>query len=56
VRATWSNMKTALETALGLGLAGIPLSGGGSICGTAGEYDEELCIRLVEQPHTYLFL
>jgi alpha-glucosidase (family GH31 glycosyl hydrolase) len=49
-------MKTALETALGLGLAGIPLSGGGSVCGTMGEYDEELCVRLVEQPLTNLFL
>jgi hypothetical protein len=42
-------MKAALETALGLGLAGIPLAGGGSVCGTMGNYDEELCIRLVEQ-------
>ena len=55
VEATWGNMKTALETALGLGLAGIPLSGGGSVCGTMGDYDEELCVRLVEQPQTYLF-
>lgn len=49
VACTWSNMKAALETALGLGLAGIPLAGGGSVCGTMGNYDEELCIRLVEQ-------
>jgi alpha-glucosidase (family GH31 glycosyl hydrolase) len=56
VNATWSNMKTALETALGLGLAGIPLSGGGSVCGTTGDYDEELCNRLVEQPQTHPFL
>jgi alpha-glucosidase (family GH31 glycosyl hydrolase) len=49
-------MKIALETALGLGLAGIPLSGGGSICGTTGEYEEELCIRLVEKSLTHLFL
>jgi alpha-glucosidase (family GH31 glycosyl hydrolase) len=41
-------MKIALETALGLGLAGIPLAGGGPVCGATGEYDEELCIRLVE--------
>jgi alpha-glucosidase (family GH31 glycosyl hydrolase) len=45
VNATWSNMKIALQTSLGLGLAGIPLSGGGSVCGTMGDYDEELCIR-----------
>ncbi|PNF28753.1 hypothetical protein B7P43_G07783, partial [Cryptotermes secundus] len=45
VACTWSNMKTALETALGLGLAGIPLAGGGSVCGTMGDYDEELCTR-----------
>lgn len=45
VRGTWSNMKIALETALGLGLAGIPLAGGGPVCGATGEYDEELCIR-----------
>jgi alpha-glucosidase (family GH31 glycosyl hydrolase) len=56
VSATWSNMKIALETALGLGLAGIPLSGGGSVCGTMGDYDEELCIRLVEQPQKHPFL
>lgn len=56
VNATWSNMKIALQTSLGLGLAGIPLSGGGSVCGTMGDYDEELCIRLVEQPQTHLFL
>jgi alpha-glucosidase (family GH31 glycosyl hydrolase) len=48
VACTWSNMKVALETALGLGLAGIPLAGGGSVCGTMGNYDDELCIRLVE--------
>jgi alpha-glucosidase (family GH31 glycosyl hydrolase) len=47
VRCLWGNMKTALQTALGLGLAGIPLAGGGSVCGTTGDYDEELCIRLV---------
>lgn len=43
--ATWDNMKIALQTALGLGLAGIPLSGGGPVCGTMGVYEEELCIR-----------
>lgn len=48
VACTWSNMKVALETALGLGLAGIPLAGGGSVCGTMGNYDDELCIRLVQ--------
>lgn len=48
VACTWSNMKDALEMALGQGLAGIPLAGGGSVCGTTGSYDDELCIRLVE--------
>lgn len=56
VTGSWSNMKTALETALGLGLAGIPLAGGGSVCGTTGDYDEELCLRSGEQPQTHLFL
>jgi lysosomal alpha-glucosidase len=45
VECTWSNMAAALETALGLGLAGIPLAGGGSVCGTMGDYDDELCTR-----------
>ncbi|KDR11840.1 Lysosomal alpha-glucosidase [Zootermopsis nevadensis] len=45
VACTWSNMKDALEMALGQGLAGIPLAGGGSVCGTTGSYDDELCIR-----------
>jgi alpha-glucosidase (family GH31 glycosyl hydrolase) len=48
VRCLGGNMKTALETALGLGLAGIPLAGGGSVCGTTDDYDEDLCLRLVE--------
>jgi alpha-glucosidase (family GH31 glycosyl hydrolase) len=56
VRCLWGNMKTALLTALGLGLAGIPLVGGGSVCGTTGDYDEELCLRLVEYPQTHVFL
>jgi hypothetical protein len=46
-------MKAALETALGLGLAGIPLAGGGSVCGTMGDYDDELCTRLVDKAQTH---
>ncbi|KAJ4441055.1 hypothetical protein ANN_10905, partial [Periplaneta americana] len=45
VECTWNNMKKALSTALGLGLAGVPLASGGPVCGSGGEYDEELCLR-----------
>jgi alpha-glucosidase (family GH31 glycosyl hydrolase) len=52
VACTWSNMRTALEAALGLGLVGIPLAGGGSVCGTVGDYDDEVCTRLVDRVET----
>ena len=45
VNCTWDNMATALNVALGLGLSGIPLVGGGPVCGNTGEYNEELCLR-----------
>ncbi|KAJ9588742.1 hypothetical protein L9F63_017977, partial [Diploptera punctata] len=45
VTCTWDNMATALKVVLGLGLSGIPFSGGGPICGNTGNYDEELCLR-----------
>jgi alpha-glucosidase (family GH31 glycosyl hydrolase) len=53
VACTWSNMKTALETALGLGLAGVPLAGGGPVCGNMDDYDDELCTRLVDRAQTH---
>jgi alpha-glucosidase (family GH31 glycosyl hydrolase) len=56
VACTWSNMITALETALGQGLAGIPLAGGGSVCGNMGDYDDELCTRLVDKAQTTALL
>jgi hypothetical protein len=56
VACTWSNMRTALETALGLGLVGIPLAGGGSVCGTMGDYDDEVCTRLVDRVETRIVI
>ncbi|PSN47908.1 hypothetical protein C0J52_03372 [Blattella germanica] len=45
VPCTWSNMISAQKTVLGQGLAGIPLAGGGPVCGNIGDYDDELCLR-----------
>jgi alpha-glucosidase (family GH31 glycosyl hydrolase) len=56
VACTWRNMKTALETALGQGLVGIPLAGGGSVCGTMGDYDDEVCTRLVDIDSLYIIM
>nr|CAD7202109.1 unnamed protein product [Timema douglasi] len=43
--ASWDSLSEAVEVALGQGLAGVPLPGGSSICGSDGNYTEELCLR-----------
>jgi Alpha-glucosidases, family 31 of glycosyl hydrolases len=45
VNCSWGNMETALRVVLGLGLSGVPLAGGGPVCGNVGDYDENLCLR-----------